>query len=305
MTDEVRPGAGAEPEEDEAPPPAGPGRLLARFFLVPLLVVATAVGVFLVFNLLTFERRSPREYLQEVRGGGPNRRWQAAFELSRSIGVMPAGPERDALATETLRVFESLSPTRAEDVPVRRYLTLVLGKLGDERAVPALLAASKDPDPETRLYAIWSLGLLADPRSYDAVMEASHSEDPGMRKMAAYVLGKLDDPRAVPRLQVLLEDKVPDVRWNAAIALASLGDPSGLPVLRSIVDREALGRQAALSADQSETAMVNALKAFALLKDRESLPLLEKVAREDPNLRVRDAARQAIEATRAAPVASP
>jgi HEAT repeat protein len=300
VTDEGRPGAAADTEQEEAAPPASPGRLLARFFLVPLLVVGTAVGVFLVFNLLTFERRSPREYLQEVRGGGPNRRWQAAFELSRSIGAIPPGPERDALAAETQRVFESLSPTRPEDVPVRRYLTLVLGKLGDERAVPALLSATKDPDSETRLYAVWSLGLLADPRSYDAVMEASHSEDSGMRKMAAYVLGKLEDPRAVPRLSVLLEDRVPDVRWNSAIALASLGDPTGLAVLRSIVDREALARQAALSADQSEAAMVNALKAFALLRDRESLPLLEKVAREDPNLRVRAAARQAIEATRGA-----
>jgi hypothetical protein len=43
---------------------------------------------------------------------------------------------------------------------------------------------------------------------------------------------------------------------------------------------------------------VNALKAFALLRDEGSLPLLEKVAREDPNLRVRDAARRAVEATR-------
>jgi HEAT repeat protein len=91
---------------------------------------------------------------------------------------------------------------------------------------------------------------------------------------------------------------VPDVRWNAAIALASLGDGSGIAVLRSIVDREALGRQAQLSADQAETAMVNALKAFALLRDEGSLPLLEKVAREDPNLRVREAARNAIAATR-------
>jgi HEAT repeat protein len=299
VTDEVRSGS-REPEEDEAPPPAGPGRILARFFLVPLLVVATAVGVFLVFNLLTFERRSPREYLQEVRGGGPNRRWQAAFELSRSIGAMPEGPEREALAAETIRIFETLSPTRPEDVPVRRYLTLVLGKLGDDRAVPALLVATKDPDPETRLYAIWALGMLADPGAYDAVMEASHSDDSGMRKMAAYVLGKLDDPRAAPRLEVLLDDRVPDVRWNAAIALAALGDPAGLPVLRSIVDRQALQRQATLSADQAEIAMVNALKAFSLLKDRDSLPLLEKVSREDPNLRVREAARQAIAVTRGA-----
>ena len=119
-----------------------------------------------------------------------------------------------------------------------------------------------------------------------------------MRKMAAYVLGKLGDRRAVPRLNVLLEDRVADVRWNAAIALASLGDGSGVAVLRSMIDRAALSRQARLSSDQVEAAMVNALKAFALLRDEGSLPLLEKVAREDPNLRVRDAARRAVEATR-------
>ena len=129
------------------------------------------------------------------------------------------------------------------------------------------------------------------------MLEASRSEDPGVRKMAAYVMGKLGDRRAVERLKVLLEDRVPDVRWNAAIALATLGDGSGVAVLRSMVDRDALGRQAQLTSEQTETAMVNALKAFALLRDEGSLPLLEKVAREDPNLRVRDAARNAIEAT--------
>jgi HEAT repeat protein len=285
-------------QEEDSEPGKGAGRLLARFFLVPLLVVGTAVGLFFLVNLMTFERRSPRDYLREVRGGGPNRRWQAAFELSRSIGSMPDGREKDALAAETLRVFQTLSPSRSEDIPVRRYLALVLGKLGDEAAVPALLEAAKDTDPETRLYSVWSLGLLGDPRAFDAAMEATHSSDSGMRKMAAYVLGKLDDPRAAARLTVLLDDRVADVRWNSAIALASLGDPAGLVVLRSMIDRETLARQAPLTSDQAEAAMVNALKAFAILRDRESLPLLERAAREDPNLRVREAARQAVEASR-------
>ena len=143
--------------------------------------------------------------------------------------------------------------------------------------------------------------MLGDPRAVDAVLEASRDADPGMRKMAAYVLGKLGSREAVPRLKVLLEDQVPDVRWNSAIALATLNDGSGVAVLRSMVDREALSRQARLSSDQVEAAMVNALKALALLRDAGSLPLLEKVAREDPNLRVRDAARRAVEATRDAP----
>ena len=299
-TDESRPvGPGGDgPEDDEGAPPPGAGRLVVRFFLLPLLVVGTAVGIFLVFSLMTFERRSPRDYLAEVRGGSAGRRWQAAFELSRRIGSMKPGPERDAIATESLRLFETLSPTREEDVRVRRYLVLALGKLGDRSAVPVLLKATRDPDPETRLYSVWALGMLGDPRAVDSVLEASRSEDPGVRKMAAYVAGKLGDPRVVPRLLVLLEDRVPDVRWNAAIALATLGNGAGIAVLRSMVDREALARQAPLSADQAETAMVNALKALAILRDEGTLPLLEKVAREDPNLRVRDAARRAIEATR-------
>jgi len=282
-------------EDDEPPPKAS----AVRFFLLPLLVVGTAVGIFLVFNLITFDRRSPAEYLQEVRGGGPNRRWQAAFELSREVSRIAPGPERAALAAETLRIFEGLSRSRPEDVPVRRYLVLVLGKLGDRSAVPVLLASAKDPDSETRLYSVWALGVLADPRALDTVLESSASEDPGARKMAAYVLGRIGQRQAVPRLKVLLEDSVADVRWNAAIALATLGDRTGLPVLRSMIDRTSLERLA-LTSDQTETAMINALKALTLLRDAESLPLIEKIGRDDPNLRVREAARRAAQATRGA-----
>ncbi len=287
-------------EEDEPPPKAS----AVRFFLLPLLVVGAAVAIFLVFNLMTFDRRSPAEYLQEVRGGGPNRRWQAAFELSREVSRIPPGRERDALAAETLRIFEGLSRSRPEDVTVRRYLVLVLGKLGNRAAVPVLLSSARDPDPETRLYSIWALGVLADPQALPTVLESSQSEDPGARKMAAYVLGRLGSREAIPRLKVLLEDTVADVRWNAAIALASLGDRTGLPVLRSMIDRESLARLA-LTSDQTEAAMVNALKALSLLRDAQTLPLIEKIERDDPNLRVREAARQAAQATRGAAATPP
>jgi HEAT repeat protein len=286
-------------DEDLTPEPRGAGRLIARFFLLPLMVVLAAVGIFLVFNLMTFERRTPRDYLQEVRGGAANRRWQAAFELSRSLPNLPP-EERAALTAETLRIFEGLSSRRADDVLVRRYLVLVLGRLGERAAVPALLTAAKDPDPDTRLYAVWALGKIGDPAGFETVLATSESEDPGARKMAAYVLGQLNDRRAIPRLRVLAEDRVPDVRWNAAIALAALGDRSGLPVLRSMIDRAALARQAALSSEQVEAAMINALKALARLRDPETLPMIEKLEKDDPNLRVRDAARRASEATRAA-----
>jgi HEAT repeat protein len=290
-----------EPGEDELDDlvgePRGAGRLIARFFLLPLLVVLAAVGIFLVFNLMTFERRTPRDYLREVRGGTANRRWQAAFELSRSLGNLPP-EERAELNAETLRVFEGLSSRRPEDVLVRRYLVLVLGRLGEKSAVPVLLQSAKDADPDTRLYSVWALGKIGDPAGFEAVLASSESDDAGARKMAAYVLGQLGDRRAIPRLKVLAEDRVADVRWNAAIALAGFGDRTGLPVLRSMIDREALARQATMSSDQIEAAMINALKALARLRDPDTLPMIDKLAREDPNLRVRDAARKASEVSK-------
>ena len=280
-------------DDDLTEEPRGAGRLIARFFLLPLLVVLAAVGIFFVFSLMTFERRGPRDYLQEVRGGSANRRWQAAFELSRSLGTV-SDAERPVLAAETLRVFEGLSPKRPDDVPVRRYLALVLGRLGDRSAVPALVAAASDPDVDTRLYAVWALGRIGDPAGVEPVLAASQSEDPALRKMAAYVLGQFGDKRAIPRLAVLAEDRTADVRWNAAIALGQLGDRTGLPVLRSMIDRATLARQAELSSDQTEAAMINALKALALLKDPETRPMIEALAKSDPNLRVRDEARKVL-----------
>jgi HEAT repeat protein len=290
------PGSEENGETDEDAP--GRGATVARFFVLPLLVVGTALLIFLVFNLMTFERRSPADELAEVRGGTANRRWQAAFELSRTIGRMPAGPERDALAAETRRVFDGLSSKRPEDVKIRRYLVLVLGKLQDSAAQPELLAAAKDDDPETRLYAVWALGMLGQRSATATVLESSNSTDPGDRKMAAYVLGKLNDPAAIPRLRVLLDDGAADVRWNAAIALAMLHDGSGLAVLRGMIDRASLARQAALTGDQTELAMVSALQALAILRDKGTLPAIEALQRSDPNLRVREAARKAAEATR-------
>ncbi|PYQ32621.1 MAG: hypothetical protein DMF55_12915, partial [Acidobacteria bacterium] len=115
---EDRPPADELSEDEELGRPPGAGRLVVRFFVLPLLVVGTAVGIFLLFSLMTFERRSPRDYLDEVRGGSAGRRWQAAFELSRRIGSMKPGPERDAVARESLRLFAALSPSRPDDVRV-------------------------------------------------------------------------------------------------------------------------------------------------------------------------------------------
>jgi HEAT repeat protein len=281
-------------ETPEGPRTPGAGRAVVQFFLVPLLVVAVCVGVFLLFSLLTFEHKSPADYLSEVRGGAANQRWQAAFELSRAVSRIPAGPERTKLATQTLEIYDHLRTDRNDDRDVKRYLALVLGRLGDRSAIPSLEKSARDGDALVRLYSVWALGMLGDREAVPMIVADSEADDPGARKMAAYVLGKLGDARAIPRLTAMTGDHAADVRWNAAIALAELHDFGGKEVLHSMLDRASLSRQSAtLRPAQAEEAMVSAIMAEQILRDGEALGELRKLGETDPSLKVRDAARRA------------
>jgi hypothetical protein len=289
-------------ENGQTPDAPGPGRAVVQFFLVPLLVVAVCVGVFFLFSLLTFEHKSPADYLADVRGGAANQRWQSAFELSRAVSRIPPGPERSKLAAQTLEIYDRLRADRNDDRDVKRYLALVLGRLGDPSAIPALERSARDPDALVRLYSVWALGMLGDRNAVPMIVADSETDDPGARKMAAYVLGKLGDPRAVPRLTAMTGDHVADVRWNAAIALAELHDAGGKEVLHSMLDRASLSRQApALHPAQAEEALVSAIMAEQILRDGEALGELRKLSESDPSLKVRDAARRAAQAIPAQP----
>jgi len=59
--------------------------IAVQFFLIPLLVVGAMVLVYVGFRSLLTEDRSAEEYLTDIRSGGTNRRWPAAYELSRMM----------------------------------------------------------------------------------------------------------------------------------------------------------------------------------------------------------------------------
>src|SRR5689334_9226373 len=62
--------------------------LIAQFFLFPLIIIAICVGIFLLFGYITYDQRTPQEYLAQIHAGGgfrDERRWQAAYELSNVV----------------------------------------------------------------------------------------------------------------------------------------------------------------------------------------------------------------------------
>src|SRR6188508_3435324 len=81
--------ASLPPDEDltEVRKPAS--LLVAQFFLFPLIIIGICVGIFLFFGYLTYEQRTPSEYLSDIRSGTETQRWQAALELSNVVKSSP------------------------------------------------------------------------------------------------------------------------------------------------------------------------------------------------------------------------
>jgi HEAT repeat protein len=271
-------------------PKESPKTILFQFVVFPLGVVAIAVLIFFLFGKLATDEQGIPDYLNAIRSGSSHERWQAAYQLSKSLkrGEAKRYPN---LEHDVATLYAN---SKSDDPRIRRYLGMVLGQLGDRRATPILLDGLNDHDADNRIYALTALGELRDPAAIPRISKAVTDDDKDVRATAYYTLGAIGDPAAVPVLAAGLQDETPDVRWNAAIALARLGDPRALGVLREVLDRSRLNGVTGMREDQKEDAMIVAMSAYAKLAGKGAAPDLQRIASSDPSLRVRAAAKQAL-----------
>ena len=274
-----------------------------QFFLIPLVVVGAMVLVYLGFRSLVTDERTAAEYLLDIRNGGTDHRWPAAYELSRLMSDPElVKREQATLGPELVKAFEV---SKDDDPRVRRYLALALGRLlppipADARRV--LIDALNDQDSETRISAIWALGSTGDATVVPALRRMYASEDAGVRKMTVYALGALPGDEGSDTLVVALDDAVPDVQWNAAIALARHGRREGVHVLKRMLDREyverTVSRQPRTDAeiDPVGEVMISGLRAVAALRESTLSEPVAALSRDDQNLKVRQAALETLKA---------
>src|SRR5690348_6121911 len=149
-------------ERESAPrsPLVAAPALAVQFFLIPLTVVAVTVGVYVGFRSLLSDCRTAQDYLAEVQNGGTNRRWPAAYELSRLMSDPKVRADR-TLGPALVKAYQESN----NDPQVRRYLALAIGRLDPPLpadAVAGLTHALDDPDSETRISVIWALGSSGD-----------------------------------------------------------------------------------------------------------------------------------------------
>ena len=290
-----------EPERPAAPLAAAPS-LAVQFFLIPLAVVAVVVAVYGGFRMMVTDERTPEEYLLDVRTGGRERRWPAAYELSRLMGD-PATEERHPGLGRAL--LDAFVDSRGDDPRIRRYLALAIGRLRTPPpgTVEALTEALDDPDSETVISVVWALASLGDEAVVPLVVSMYQSSDPGVRKMAVYALGVLPDDGGHTTLRAALDDPVPDVRWNAAVSLARHGDPRSAGVLARMVDRDrvtGLVSPSETRLDPAGEVMISGLRAMAGLGSsavgEDLRSVIAALAESDPNVRVQNAALETLDA---------
>ena len=291
--------------------------LAVQFFLIPLVVVSVAVGVYVGFRSLMVDSRSPQDYLNEIRTGGMERQWPAAYELSRLMDDQKTRGDK-SLARELVKAFDE---AKTGDPRVRKYLALAIGRLDPPLpadAVAVLLKSLDDPDKawtpdlwsringwtdemnEAHISTIWALGGSGDSSVAPRLAPLYASPDGGVRKIVVYALGALPGDTQIDTLRTALQDTAPDVRWNAAVALARHNRHEGVSVLRQMLDRpyveQTVKRAVRQDEDQDPIAdvMISGLRAAATLKDASLRPLVTNLSQQDRSMKVRQAALEAL-----------
>ena len=288
--------------EAGAPKPLARAPAIAvQFFLIPLIVVGATAMVYVGFRSLLSEDRSAEEYLTDIRSGGSNRRWPAAYELSRMMANPEFAKKEEAkLAPELVKAF---ADSKQDDPRVRQYLALTLGRLTPPLPADArrlLIEALADPDSQTRISAIWALGSTRDASVAPEIERMYGSEDPGVRKMAVYALGSMPENVGNETLVKALEDGQADVQWNAAVALARHGRHDGVHVLGRMLDRAYVERnvtrqpQPRDDIDPVGEVMISGLRAIAALREAALSPQVKALSTDDQDLKVRQAAMETL-----------
>ena len=280
-------------------PLAAAPALAVQFFLIPLAVVGITVTVYVGFRSMLADDRKAQDYLAEVRNGGSDRRWPAAYELSRLMADPNVRADR-TLAPELVKAFVA---AKDDDPRVRQYLALAIGRLDPPLppdAVAALTRTLDSSDGEARISAIWALGSSGDAAVVPTLQPLYGSDDAGVRKMTVYALGALPGDAQLATLRTALQDSIADVRWNAAVALARKGNHDGVPVLRQMLDRayveQTVKREVRLDEDRDPIAdvMISGLRAAATLKDDTLKPSVVALSETDKSMKVRQAALEAL-----------
>ena len=307
---------------DDSLPPVEPpsAAFLVQLFLVPGIIVAIIVCVWLAFHWLAHLGNDPQAYVRTLRRANEGR-WQAALNLANDLrGPNGSGLKADIkLASELGSILDDeidSGRTGEQSETLRLYLCRALGEFAVPEAAPALVRRvnENDDDPTTQA-AIEALAVLATnlqnaSRSFEnkddvvtAVLAASTSTNSRVRDACGFTLGVLGGEKSIEGLFRLMGDSSTDVRSNAALGGARLGKSDAYEILSEMLSLEDIHLDKKVLDDKTQSerykralVVVNALRGVTILIDttKQAPPtgVIEVIERlqQDPVAEIRSSA---------------
>lgn len=259
------------------PPTAG---FIIQLFVIPAIIVAVVVVVWLLFGKLAGGERDAMSYVETMKSPGAN--WRAAYELASLIKNDPKLARDPKLLGELARLLDQDLRLKA-DPELLKFLAASLGAFqtldavsesGEKVDVIDVLSKALDsaqPDPvraeaATSLasHAARLLGKLDDPRAVKALAGTKTADNEALRTYAAYALGFFGGPESAAALKAMLDDPARDVRYNASAALARRGDMSAVGNLREMLSDKDLGTLLASLPDSERPNRIEQIELGAL-----------------------------------------
>jgi HEAT repeat protein len=169
--------------------------------------------------------------------------------------------EREQAAADLLTAIEKMGPAVVEPLiealgdkegTVRKYAALMLGKMGDPRAIEELGMALYDLHHEVGEAAAEAL-IKFGAKAVEPLIESLNHPEAAIREHAVFALGKIQDARVAPVLIEMLRDPERMVKRQAMLAFGELRDQRAIPALQEIVSNRADRELSALAKQILET----------------------------------------------------
>ena len=180
----------------------------------------------------------------------------------------------------------------SEDQTVRANAALLLGKNGQQQALPYLYWMLRQPDSTDKviLQAAESIAMLGDRRIYPKLWTRLISAYADDRMVGVRAMGMLGTEEAKNALITMLDDTVLEVRLAAAEQLGKLGDTIGEPEVQEVFDKPILTQIDPQGSDRVKVLAALAIGEIGTPSLARHLPELL----QDPSQTVRLAAAKAI-----------
>ncbi|MCR4336699.1 MAG: HEAT repeat domain-containing protein [Candidatus Omnitrophica bacterium] len=278
--------------ESSSPTPTPPeqeksffGIIIHSFFIIPFLIAVFCILLFASVKLLTHDKRTIYDLLDDVKIGGITKRWQSAFELSKILNNSERVPSDEKFFTELRDAFEQ--SYHDPDPRVRQYLAIALGQTGNLQAFEPLTKNIHE-EKEPNLYAvIYGLGLLRDPRAAPILHPFANHPTARIRSVVVVALGDIGEEESKEILKKALSDSEPNVQWGSAISLAQMNDLAGKEVLLKLLDRTYLQQFPEVDAQEQTQLMLVVIEQTVKFKDPQIEQAIKKLSRTDQNMKIR------------------